>query len=147
MVRYHQGSTVSQYQVAQLLGEAYARATMMANAMSWFQKSRICPVDWNVSSDADFALADVLTTNKSFNRSKGSENKSNSDSDDQPLAHYVKANGINEPKVEEFSSKPKESTSRHKAEGPTSDASTSKPKAEASTSKYPLPNPKRSHLL
>lgn len=135
-LRCHPGLTVSQYQVAQLLGDAYARAAVMANAMSGFRKSGIWPVDRNVFSDADFAPADVLTTNQSLNRRENESNSdSNSDSDDEPLAHYFKANETTKPETEESASEPNESTSRPKTDASTSKPSTSKPKAAASTLK------------
>lgn len=89
-LRSHPGLAVSQYQVAQLLGEAYPRAAVMANAMNGFRKTGIWPVDRNVFSDVDFAPADVLTRNEPIERSDHSEDESDSDdSDDKPLARYV----------------------------------------------------------
>nr|CAH7759019.1 unnamed protein product [Callosobruchus chinensis] len=87
-LRSHPGLTVSQYQVAQLLGEAYARAAVIANAMNGFRRTGIWPVDRNVFSDADFIPADVLSQNHNMNSNTDLENQSTSDSDDEPLIHY-----------------------------------------------------------
>lgn len=64
-----------------------SRVAVMANVLSGFRKSGIWLIDQNVFLDADFAPADVLTTNQTFNKSEGSGNKSNFDSGDEPLAH------------------------------------------------------------
>nr|CAH7761725.1 unnamed protein product [Callosobruchus chinensis] len=87
-LRSHPGLTVSQYQVAQLLGEAYGRAAVIANAMNGFRRTGIWPVDRNVFSDADFIPADVLSQNHNMNSNTDLENQSTSDSDDEPLIHY-----------------------------------------------------------
>lgn len=89
-LRSNPGLTVSQYQVAQLLGEAYARAAVVANAMNGFKKTGIWPVDRNVFSDADFAPSELLIPKSSVDMAEHNNTGSSSDSSDEdvPLSRY-----------------------------------------------------------
>lgn len=60
-LRMNLGLCVTQYQVTQLLGEAYARAASVQNAMSAFRGAGLWPVDRHCFKDDDFAAADALT--------------------------------------------------------------------------------------
>lgn len=60
-LRTNLGLCVKEFQVAQLLGEAYARAASVENAMSAFRGAGLWPVNRHCFKDDDFAAADVLT--------------------------------------------------------------------------------------
>lgn len=56
-LRTNPGLCVTQYQVTQLVAEAYARAATIQNAMNGFRACGIWPVDRNVFNDSDFSPA------------------------------------------------------------------------------------------
>lgn len=91
-LRTNPGLTVSQYQVAQLIGEAYTRAAVLANAMNGFKKTGIWPVDRNVFSDVDYAPSDVFIPKTSVDMAEhdNTESSSGSSDEDVPLSRYNK---------------------------------------------------------
>ena len=48
---------ITQFQISELLGEAYGRAASVANAVSGFARTAVWPVDPNVFEDSDFAAS------------------------------------------------------------------------------------------
>ncbi|KAB0803737.1 hypothetical protein PPYR_00707 [Photinus pyralis] len=94
-MREHAGLGVTQFQVAQILGEAYPRAATIANAINGFRKCGIWPVDRNVFRDVDFApslaLQEVSTSNGVEVNNTSHQDSDTSDNDgDIPLSEVVK---------------------------------------------------------
>ena len=58
-MRKNAGRPLSQFQVCQLFGKAYARAASVETAVNGFCRAGIWPVDRNVFDDSDFAPSDV----------------------------------------------------------------------------------------
>jgi hypothetical protein len=106
-MREHPGLAVTQFQVAELLSEAYGKAATLSNAMGGFRKSGIWPVNRNVFTDVDFAPSDHLQISENLNendrpstsnRSEDNEvntiqesDNSFSDNDDNRLNNYSRA--------------------------------------------------------
>nr|CAH7758128.1 unnamed protein product [Callosobruchus chinensis] len=59
-LRSNVGRTVSQYQVAALLNEAYSRAATLENAANGFRASGVWPVNRHVFQDSDFVAYEVV---------------------------------------------------------------------------------------
>lgn len=83
-LREHVGRQVTQYQVAELLGEAYGRAATIQNAVNGFRATGTWPVNRYVFRDSDFIASDILK-----NRDTLSDNESSDD--DIPLAAIRKS--------------------------------------------------------
>jgi hypothetical protein len=47
---------ITQFQISELLGEAYGRAASVANAVSGFARTGVWPVDPNVFQDSDCGI-------------------------------------------------------------------------------------------
>ena len=58
-LRQHPGRSVTEFQIATLLGSAYTKAATLSNAVSGFQKCGIHPRNPHVFSDDDFVAAVV----------------------------------------------------------------------------------------
>lgn len=55
----HPNQNITQFQVAQLLGEAYAKVAILGNAVSGFKKTGIWPLDRTVFQDCDFITSSL----------------------------------------------------------------------------------------
>lgn len=97
-MREHPGLAVTQFQVAQILGEAYGRAAAIGNAVNGFRKCGIWPVDRNIFTDVDYAPSNVLEVKIGSNETERAnndmvimQNSDTSDSDsDIPLSQVRK---------------------------------------------------------
>lgn len=95
-MRVHPGLAVTQFQVAELLGEAYGKAASISN--SGFRKYEIWPVNRNVFSDVDFTAFDALRNkenldpidaqvdNENVDKDSSTEESSDDFDDNIPLA-------------------------------------------------------------
>lgn len=95
-MRVHPGLAVTQFQVAELLGEVYGKAASISN--SGFRKYEIWPVNRYVFSDVDFAVFDALRNkenldpidaqvdNENVDKDSSTEESSDDFDDNVPLA-------------------------------------------------------------
>lgn len=88
-LRCNVGRTVTQYQVAELLGEAYGRAATVENAINGFRASGVWPVNRHVFKDSDFVPSETLKLNNiqaDKNGATHNEKGSSSEDEDIPLS-------------------------------------------------------------
>lgn len=72
-LRTNAGRQVTQYQVAQLFGEAYERAAVIGNIVNGFRASGIWPINRHIFPEHMFEAADNLLTTETMNSSNESE--------------------------------------------------------------------------
>lgn len=97
-MREHPGLAVTQFQVAELLGQAYGKAATVENSVNGFRKCGIWPVNRHVFADVDFAASDALLNKQNIDhvdaqvdnqigdKQSSEENSSDDSDDDVPLA-------------------------------------------------------------
>ncbi|KAK9680522.1 hypothetical protein QE152_g39032 [Popillia japonica] len=77
---------VTQYQVAELLGEAYAKAATIENAVNGFRAAGVWPVNRHVFKDSDFVASETVTVrNMQADQNNNTSNPNNSDSEDDNI--------------------------------------------------------------
>lgn len=114
-LRTNVGCTVGQYQISQLLGEAYGRAATIETAISCFRNSGIWPVNRNIFQDHHFAAADALTPVEVSEKDSESDSGPYSGESDDEAEAARKRQNIRRPEMEPFQSKgqsPPESNNR-----------------------------------
>ncbi|CAH1970074.1 unnamed protein product [Acanthoscelides obtectus] len=101
-MREHPGLSVTQHQVAKLLGEAYGKSATVGFAINGFAKTGVWPVNRHVFTDVDFAASDVLVNNSSQlpigkNKNQIGHDEDDSSDDDIPLSKLMSKDGA--PKI------------------------------------------------
>lgn len=85
-LRCNVGRAVTQYQVAELLGEAYAKAATIENAVNGFRAAGVWPVNRHVFKDSDFVASETVTVrNMQADQNNNTSNPNNSDSEDDNI--------------------------------------------------------------